>query len=304
MTMGEPAREARAKLTAPEIAAGKGGPKLAMISTYDYPFARLAEQAGIDVILVGDSLGMVVLGHPSTVPVTMDDVVYHSRAVVRGAPNTHVVGDLPFLSYHLDDRQAIANAGRLVQEGGVDAVKLEGGRTVAGRIRAIVEAGIPVMGHVGMTPQSAGAQGGFRVQGRDLASARAIVEDALAVEAAGAYAVVVEAVPAELAAVVTERLAIPTIGIGAGPECDGQVLVGHDLIGLEERVTARFAKRYAELGQTIGEVFAAYAGDVRSGAFPTAEHSYTMQAEVAAALRQEVAGESADAAAEPSGGGD
>ena len=302
MTTNDGEGQPREKLTAPGITARKGGRKLTMVSTYDYPFARLAEQAGIEIILVGDSLGMVVLGHPSTVPVTLDDVLYHSRAVVRGAPATHIVGDLPFLTYQLDDRQAIANAGRLVQEGGVDAVKLEGGRTVAARIRAIVDAGIPVMGHVGMTPQSAGAQGGFRVQGRDLAEARAIVADAEAVVAAGAYAVVIEAVPMALAALITERIAVPTIGIGAGPSCDGQVLVGHDLVGLEERITARFAKRYAEVGAAIRDAFAAYAGEVRDGAFPTAEHSYTMRPEVAAALREELAGSTGELADRPGSG--
>jgi len=276
----------RTKLTVPELRAGKGSRRLAMVATYDFPMARLAEQGGVDLILVGDSLGMVVLGHASTVPVTMDDMLRHARAVVRGAPATHVVADMPFLSYQIDDPRAIENAGRLLQDGGVDAVKLEGGRALASRIRAIVGAGIPVMGHVGLTPQSAASLGGFRVQGRDLESARAVLADAEAVAAAGAYAIVVEAVPADLAALITQRLPIPTIGIGAGVACDGQVLVGHDLLGLEDRLAPRFAKRYANLGATARDAFAAFAAEVRDGSFPDDAHSYAMKPEVAAALRR------------------
>lgn len=257
-----------------------------MVATYDYPLARLAEQGGVDIVLVGDSLGMVVLGHASTVPVTMDDILHHCRAVVRGAPSSHVVADLPFLSYQINDARAIENAGRLLQEGGADAVKLEGGRALSGRIRAIVTAGIPVMGHVGLTPQSAGSLGGFRVQGRDLESARAVLADAEAVAAAGAYAVVVEAVPADLAALITERIPVPTIGIGAGVGCDGQVLVGHDLLGLDDRVAPRFAKRYADLAAAARDAFASFAADVRAGSFPDDAHSYAMKPEVAAALRR------------------
>jgi 3-methyl-2-oxobutanoate hydroxymethyltransferase len=286
MTAGDERRSARAKLTVPEIRARKGGEKLVMVSTYDFPLARLAEQAEIDLILVGDSLGMVVLGYGSTVPVTLADIVHHCRAVVRGAPATHVVADMPFLTYQTDDATAIANAGRLLQEGGADAVKLEGGRAVAGRIRAIVEAGIAVMGHVGLTPQSATSQGGFRVQGRELEPARAILADAEAVAAAGVYALVVEAVPAELAALISERVEVPTIGIGAGPRCDGQVLVGHDLLGFGEGIAPRFAKRYADLGTAARAGFAAFAAEVRSGAFPDADHSYAMRPEVVAALRE------------------
>ena len=284
----EPA-EQRAKLSVPEIQARKAGPKLAMVSTYDFPLARLAERAGIDLLLVGDSLGMVVLGYETTVPVTLDDIIHHCRAVVRGAPATHVVADLPFLTYQIDDAQAIANAGRLLQDGGADSVKLEGGRAVADRIRAIVTAGISVMGHVGLTPQSAGSLGGFRVQGRDLEPALAILADAEAVAAAGAYALVIEAVPTELAALITERVPIPTIGIGAGPGCDGQVLVGHDLLGLENRVLPRFTKRFAELGAAAAQGFAAFAAEVREGTFPDADHSYAMKPEVAEALRQAAA---------------
>ncbi len=283
-----PPPDPRSKLSAPDVRARKGGLKLVMVTAYDYPTARRAAAAGIDLLLVGDSLGMAVLGYDSTVPVTMDDIIHHTRAVVRGAPGTHIVADLPFMSYQVNDAQAVENAGRLIKEGGADAVKLEGGRTMAGRVRAIVAAGIPVMGHVGLTPQSAGSLGGFRVQGRDLASARAILADAEAVAAAGAYALVVEAVPSELGELVTARVRIPTLGIGAGPGCDGQVLVVSDLLGLEDRIAPKFAKRYAELGEATRAAFAAFADDVRGGAFPDAAHSYAMKSEVAAALREAV----------------
>jgi 3-methyl-2-oxobutanoate hydroxymethyltransferase len=281
----EQARERR-KLAAPEIRERKAGPKLSMLSLYDHPFAHLAEQAGIDIILVGDSLGMVVLGHDSTVPVRLDDVIYHARAVRRGAPHTHVVADMPFLTYHIDTPRTIENAGRLIQEGEADAVKLEGGEEIAERVAALVRAGLPVMGHVGLTPQSAGALGGFKVQGRDVVSARKILADAAAIADAGAYAIVVEAVPAELARLVTERVAIPTIGIGGGPHCDGQVLVAHDLLGLEERVSARFAKTYANLSATTERAFRAYVDEVQGGIFPGAEHSYGMPDEVLEQLRE------------------
>lgn len=245
-----------------------------MISLYDYPFARLAEQAGIDLLLVGDSLGMVVQGHNSTVPVTMSHIIYHSQAVRRGAPNTHVVADMPFLTYQIETSRAIENAGRLLQEGGADSVKLEGGQEVAANLEAIVRAGIPVMGHIGLTPQTAGALGGFKVQGRDVASASKILADARAVADAGAYAVVVEAVPAELGELITSSVPIPTIGIGAGPGCDGQVLVAHDLLGLQERIIGRFAKVYANVGAEVEHAFVEFASEVQAGTFPGAEHSY------------------------------
>src|ERR671910_1066484 len=239
------------KLTAHDIKARKDGQRLSMVSVYDFPFARLAEEAGIDILLVGDSLGMVVQGHDSTVPVTLDDIVYHAKAVRRGAPKTHVVADLPFLTYHPDPVRAIENAGRLMQEGGADSVKLEGGQEVAERVAAIVRAGIPVMGHIGLTPQSAGALGGFKVQGRDVTSARKILADAEAITVAGAFAMVVEVIPAELGGMITESVSIPTIGIGAGPSCDGQVLVAHDMLGLQERIIGRFAKVYANVGNDV-----------------------------------------------------
>ena len=277
----------RQKLTSVDIRARKSGPKLTMLSLYDYPFARLAEQAGIDIILVGDSLGMVVHGFDSTVPVRLDDVIYHTRAVRRGAPRTHIVADLPFLTYHIDTPRTIENAGRLMQEGGADSVKLEGGREIADRVAAILRAGIPVMGHIGLTPQSAGALGGFRVQGRDAASARQILDDARAIADAGAFATVVEVIPAELGAMITEQIEIPTIGIGAGPECDGQVLVAHDMLGLQERIIGRFAKVYAEAGNLIEQAFVEYVSEVQAGAFPADEHSYRMPAQTMAELEDQ-----------------
>jgi len=278
--------EAAVKLGVPDVRVRKAGPKLVMVTAYDYPTARLVEAAGLDMILVGDSLGMVVLGYSTTVPVTLDDIVYHARAVMRGAPNVHVVADMPFLSYQVSDAQAIENAGRLLKETGVDGVKLEGGVAIADRIRAVVRAGIPVCGHIGLTPQSSSQFGGFRVQGRELEPALAILQDAEAVVAAGAYALVVEAVPTDLATLITKRVNVPTIGIGAGPDCDGQVLVAHDVLGIEERVAPRFAKRYADLATVMKEAFAAYAADVRAGVFPDADHSYAMKPDVANALRR------------------
>jgi 3-methyl-2-oxobutanoate hydroxymethyltransferase len=285
MTSGAGAE--KRKLTAVDVKARKQGPKLTMLSLYDFPFARLAEQAGIDIILVGDSLGMVVHGYDSTVPVRLDDIIYHSRAVRRGAPKTHIVADMPFLTYHIDTARAVENAGRLIQDGIADSVKLEGGREIADRIAAIVRAGIPVMGHIGLTPLSAGALGGFRVQGRNVESARAILDDARAIADAGAFATVVEVVPAELGAMITQEIGIPTIGIGAGPNCDGQVLVAHDMLGLQERIIGRFAKVYAEAGQLIERAFADYAAEVQTGAFPDDEHSYRMPAHTLAELKGE-----------------
>jgi 3-methyl-2-oxobutanoate hydroxymethyltransferase len=289
----------RRKLSAEAILARKGGEKLTMLAAYDYPTARLIEAAAVDIILVGDSLGMVVLGYDSTVPVTVDDILHHTRAVVRGAPNTHIVADMPFLSYHLSDSQAIENAGRLIQQGGADSVKLEGGRRIANRIQAIVDAGIPVMGHVGLTPQTAGKSGGFRVQGRDLASALAIVEDAEAVAAAGVFSMVVEAVPADLGRIVTERMSVPTIGIGAGADCDGQVLVSNDLLGIDSALSLRFAKRYAELGPAMEQAFASYVQDVQGGEFPAPENSFTMKSEVLQALEEALGADEGDSRAAP-----
>lgn len=276
---------AREKITAPSIRAMKeGGQKIVMVTAYDYPTARAVELAEIDAILVGDSLGMVVLGYESTIPVTMEDMLHHTRAVMRGVSATHVVADLPFMSYQVSDAQALENAGRLMKEGGADAVKLEGGTAMAPRIEAVVRAGIPVMAHIGLTPQASAALGGFKVQGRSLEAARSLIEDALAVERAGAYAVVLEAIPRQLARIVTSRLSIPTIGIGAGAECDGQVLVNADLLGSYDRFTPRFAKQYTNLLEEMRAAFAAFAGEVRSGEFPEHEHGFAMPRDVIAAL--------------------
>jgi 3-methyl-2-oxobutanoate hydroxymethyltransferase len=273
------------KLTARDIQARKRGAKLTMLSLYDFPFARLAEKAGIDIILVGDSLGMVIQGNESTIPVTLDDIIYHARATRRGAPRTHIVADMPFLTYHLGAERAVENAGRLLQEGGADSIKLEGGQEVTDRVAAIVRAGIPVMGHIGLTPQSAGALGGFKVQGRDLHSARKILDDAKAIADVGAFALVVEAVPAELGEMITASVDIPTIGIGAGPSCDGQVLVAHDMLGMQERMPGRFAKLYGDIGNQIESAFASFASEVRDGGFPDADHSYSMPEETLTELQ-------------------
>lgn len=258
----------RRKLSARDIAARKGGRKLAMLSLYDYPTALLAERAGIDILLVGDSLGLTALGYTSTVPVTVDDILHHCRAVRRGAPNTHVVADLPFLSYHLSDAQALENAGRLLQLGGADSVKLEGGSdALAARVRTLVAAGIPVMGHLGLTLQSVGTQG-TDTQGADLASARRILAEAQAIAAAGAYAIVIEAVPAELARLLTARTGAPTIGIGAGPVCDGQVVLTTDMLGIETGLALSFSKRFAEIGAETARAFAAFIAETVAGEFP------------------------------------
>lgn len=257
----------------------KRGEKIAMLTAYDAAMARLLDRAGIDVLLVGDSLGMVVLGYDSTVPVTMEDMLHHTRAARRGAPGAFLVTDLPFLSF-TSPEQAIANAGRLLKEAGADAVKLEGGTEVAPIVEAVVRAGIPVLGHVGLTPQTASSLGGFKLQGKDEETARRALEGAVAMEAAGCWGVVLELVPAPLAALITQRISIPTIGIGAGPDTDGQVLVFHDLVGLFAGYTPKFVKRYAEAGELIRRAVEAYAAEVRAGTYPTASHSFRMEPDV------------------------
>jgi 3-methyl-2-oxobutanoate hydroxymethyltransferase len=253
------------------------GQRFAMITAYDYPSARLVEQAGVPVILVGDSLGSVVLGYESTVPVTMDDMVYHTRAVVRGTSKAIVVADMPFMSYQANPDDAVRNAGRLLQEGGANAVKFEGGSHVVSLVRRMVEVGIPVMGHLGLTPQSVNQFGGHKVQGKTPAAAARIINDARALEAAGAFAIVLETIPAPLAKMVTERLTIPTIGIGAGPDCDGQVQVFHDMLGIyDDQRPLKHAKQYAHLGEIIRQAVRTYIAEVEGGAFPTAEHSFAM----------------------------
>jgi 3-methyl-2-oxobutanoate hydroxymethyltransferase len=273
-----PATPAPGKLPLPELAAMKRhGDKIVMVTAYDASSARLADEAGIDLILVGDTAAMVVLGHESsTVPVTMDEMLFMTRAVTRGARRPLVLGDMPFGSYQVSDEEAVRSAIRFVKEAGADVVKLEGAGPSLSRVRTIVGAGIGVMGHLGLTPQSATVLGGFKAQGRSAATAQRLLDDALALEAAGCFALVLEAVPAPVAERVTAELEIPTIGIGAGAGCDGQVLVWHDLLGLYEGRTPRFVKQYAELRGEIGRALQAYAADVRSGAFPEERHTYAM----------------------------
>lgn len=251
---------------------------ITMLTAYDYPFARIFDQAGIDVLLVGDSLGMVVQGADSTLPVTVDEILYHLRMVTRGRQRALAVGDLPFLSYQVSIEQALLNAGRLVKEGGAEAVKLEGGIAMADTIRRIVDIDVPVMGHIGLTPQSVHRMGGHRVQGRRSGNApgcrERLLEDAAAIEQAGCFAIVLEGIPAELASEITQRATVPTIGIGAGSACDGQVLVMHDLLGLSDGFVPRFAKPYANLGRDAAAAAASYIREVRDRVFPGAEHSY------------------------------
>lgn len=259
--------------------------KFSMITAYDYPTAVFVDQSPIEMILVGDSLGMTMLGYESTVPVTMEDMIHHSKAVLRGAKNTFIVVDLPFGSYNESINQAVFNGNRLMKEGGADCIKIEGDVNLASTVKAMVNGGIPIMGHIGLTPQTASMLGGFKVQGKDTASAKRLLEDALAFEEAGACSVLMECVPAPLAELITERLSIPTIGIGAGPGCDGQVLVYHDLVGLYKRFTPKFVKQYADLGTLVSKAFEQYAEDVRSGSFPGPEHSFDINANVIKELK-------------------
>jgi 3-methyl-2-oxobutanoate hydroxymethyltransferase len=276
------------KLPLPELAAMKRrGDRIVMVTAYDSPGARFAEDAGIDVVLVGDTAAMVVLGHPGTTPVTVDEMLFLTRTVSQQVRRPLVVGDLPFGSYEASDEDAVRTAIRFVKEGGADIVKLEGAGPMTSRARSIVESGIPVMGHIGLTPQSATMLGGFRTQGRTAAAARRLVVDAHALEEAGCCSLVLEAVPAPVAARITAELSIPTIGIGAGPDCDGQVLVYHDLLGMTEGHLPRFVKRYANLSREIRDALEAYAADVRSGAFPGEEHSYPMPQEELAAFESD-----------------
>jgi 3-methyl-2-oxobutanoate hydroxymethyltransferase len=269
------APDERAKVTVRTFAAKhERGEPITMLTAYDFPTARIVDRAGVDSILVGDSLAMVVLGHENTLAVTMDEMLHHAKAVRRGARSALLIGDMPFMSYQVSVEEAVRNAGRFLQEAGMEAVKLEGGRAVVPAVEAIVRAGIPVLGHVGLTPQSVNALGGWRVQGRTAEAAARLLDDALALEAAGCFGVVLESVPDRLAAYVTRRLAIPTIGIGAGAGTSGQVLVLHDLVGLFDRFTPKFAKRYAELGADMGTAVAAYLDEVARGAFPTSDHGY------------------------------
>lgn len=263
------------------------GTKLTMLTAYDYTTAKIIDEAGIDAILVGDSLGNVILGYEDTVSVTVDDMIHHSAAVARGAKNALVVTDMPFMSYQTSVYDALVNAGRLMKEGRASAVKLEGGAEVCPAIKAITDAGIPVMAHLGLTPQSVNAFGGFKVQCRDEDSARKLIDDALAVEKAGAFAVVLECVPAKLAALVTKKLSIPTIGIGAGNGCDGQVLVSQDMLGMNDGHTPKFVKRFSELGSAMKKAFSDYIEETQNGSFPSVEHEYKIADEIIEKLEEE-----------------
>lgn len=275
------------KMTVRDIAEMKGGAeKITMLTAYDASFGRLLDQCGIDMVLVGDSLGMVLLGYESTVPVTIEEMLHHARAVKHGVSRAVLVGDMPFLSYQVSREQAIANAGRFMKEAGCDAVKLEGGLEVCDTVTAIVRAGIPVMGHIGLTPQTAGSLGGYKVQGKDADSARRLLAEARALEAAGAFAVVLECIPDMLAKVISESIFIPTIGIGAGVHCDGQVLVTHDLLGMFEKFIPSFVKSYVKLAPQIREAVNGFRDEVREGKYPDAAHSFTMQLNVEELLKE------------------
>ena len=269
------------KVTIRDIAEMKArGERIPMLTAYDYPTARLADEAGVPIILVGDSLGMVVLGYDSTIPVTMEDMVHHVKAVARGAKRSLIVGDLPFMSYQVDTSQALHNAGRLLQEGGAHAVKLEGGENVAETVVRIAECGIPVMGHIGLTPQSVNSFGGYRVQGKSKDDSARLIRDAIALQEAGAFAIVLELVPSALSGIITQRLSIPTIGIGAGLHCDGQVQVLHDMLGLYTDFVPKHARQYSRLSEAMADAFNRYIADVKNGSFPGEEESFRMDESV------------------------
>ncbi len=264
------------------------GEIITMLTAYDYPTALAEDNAGVDSILVGDSLGMVVLGYPNTLPVTMEDMLHHSKAVSRGAKYALLIGDMPFMSYQVSVEEAVRNAGRFLQEAGMDAIKLEGGRERLDAIRAIVSAGIPVMGHIGLTPQSINQLGGFKPQGKTASAAKRLLEDALLLEEAGCFGIVLESVPAKLAELISQKLSIPTIGIGAGVGCDGQVLVTHDLLGLFDRFTPKFVKQYANFHDAMQKAFNDYIEDVETKRFPAEEHSVAMDDKEWEALLKEI----------------
>lgn len=262
--------------------------KLVMVTAYDYPFGLMADEAGVDIVLVGDSLGMVVMGLDGTVAVTMENMIHHISAVVRGCKNPLVVGDMPFMSYNTSIRDAIINAGRLMKEGGCDVIKLEGGVDFAPTVAAIVKAGIPVQGHIGLTPQTASALGGFKMQGKDVDGAVKIIDDARALENAGAFSIILEAVPAPLAKLVTEAVEIPIIGIGAGSDVDGQVLVTHDMVGLFDKFIPKFVKQYTKIRPIILEALAEYKKEVQENTFPAAEHGFKMETETLEKLKRKI----------------
>ena len=278
------------RVTVDDIKQMKGrGEKVVMLTAYDYPSSRLAEEAGVDIILVGDTLGMVVLGYDSTLPVTMEDMLHHSKAVVRGSQRAMVVGDMPFMSYQTGLDDAMRNAGRFLQEAGVQAVKLEGGVHMAETVRRLVQVGIPVVGHIGLTPQSVNQLSGYKVQGRTPEAAERLMEDAIALQQAGAFCIVIETIPAPLAKLISQRLRVPTIGIGAGAGCDGQVQVWHDLLALYSAFVPKHAKQYAQIGEAIKAAISAYASEVRSGAFPTSKESFRMDEAALAKLAETTA---------------
>lgn len=263
------------RITVPKFTARKSkGRKLVMVTCYDATFARLVDRTHVDAVLVGDSLGNVIQGHETTIPVTLEDVIYHTRAVSRGLHHPLLVADLPFMTYQTSVAEALRNSGRLMQEGRAHAVKLEGGVRVAETVRTIVETGIPVMGHIGLTPQSVHGFGGYRIQGRGDAAAKRLIDDAQALQDAGVFSIVLEGIPTALAKEISNLLEVPTIGIGAGPHCDGQVLVLYDLLGMDESFSPRFVKQYANLSQTVGEALEAFVGEVREGKFPEEKHSF------------------------------
>lgn len=256
----------------------ESGEKITMLTAYDATFARLLDESHVDILLVGDSLGMVIQGHDTTLPVTLEEMIYHTRAVARGARRAQVVGDMPFMTYQSGIDDAVDNAGRLVKEGGAGAIKLEGGAQHAELVGRLVRSGIPVMGHIGLTPQSFHQMGGFKIQGREDGAAQALIDDAVSLEQAGAYAIVLEGIPTEIAGRITQRLTVPTIGIGAGPECDGQVLVIYDLLGMDDSFKPKFVRRYEGLGTRIRTAVDAYVADVKDGAFPSEEETFYMDA--------------------------
>lgn len=264
--------------------AKKEGRKISMLTAYDYPTAKLLDEAGIDCLLVGDSLGMVVLGYADTLQVTVDDIIHHSKAVSRGAKQALVVADMPFLSYHISVEESIRNAGRLIQEGGANAVKLEGGSNVIDKVKAIVAAQIPVMGHLGLTPQSINMFGGYKVQGKSLEQVKRLIEDAEALQQAGVFAIVLECIPEKLAKLISEKLEIPTIGIGAGKYCDGQVLVTHDMLGLYSDFKPKFVKQYAQLNSSISSACRQYISEIQLQQFPQAEHIFSIDDEILSKL--------------------
>ena len=261
--------------------------KIPMLTAYDYVTAKVVDEAGVPLILVGDSLGMVMLGYESTIPVTMEEMIHHTKAVVRGAKKALIIGDMPFMTYHISVSDALHNAARFIQEAGAQAVKLEGGEVVAEKVRRLVDCGIPVMGHIGLTPQSVHQLGGFKVRGKVADEARKLLNDARILEEAGAFAIVLECTPASLSALITQKLAIPTIGIGAGPDCDGQVQVINDTLGLYTEFVPKHAKQYARLAGEIGAAVSSYISEVKSLSFPTMEHSYTMDESVVKQLNAE-----------------